>query len=336
VSQTQGDPVRRDEAPLLSATEIVKEFSVNRSRQHVRAVDHVSFELHAGETLGIVGESGSGKSTLARVLMGLEHPTSGSASLCDEDLFTSSRAGVHRARRNMQMVFQDPYSSLDPRMSLFQLVSEPWAIHDGVVARQDRRAKVAELLSKVGLDPSDMNKIARAFSGGQRQRIGIARALALSPRGWILDEPVSSLDVSIQAQIVELLRELQDDFGLAMIFIAHDLAVVRSLAHRVAVMYMGRIVETGLADDVYGRAKHPYTLALLSSVPDIRRARTATRIKLQGEVPSAIDPPSGCRFRTRCWKAQDVCAQQVPPLVVHGSGQQVACFFPETGPSALS
>jgi oligopeptide/dipeptide ABC transporter ATP-binding protein len=324
-------------APVLTATHIVKEFPVKGGR-HVSAVDDVSFELYAGETLGIVGESGSGKSTLARVLTGLEPPTSGSASLGDLELFGSSRQGVHRARRIMQMVFQDPFSSLDPRMSVFQLVSEPWLIHHDVVAKGDRRAKAADLLTKVGLDPSDMDKTARAFSGGQRQRIGIARALALSPRVLVLDEPVSALDVSIQAQIVELLRDLQDDFGLAMIFIAHDLAVVRSLTHRVAVMYMGRIVETGIADDVYGGAKHPYTRALLSSVPRIREERTPTRIKLLGEVPSAIDPPSGCRFRTRCWKAQDICAGEAPPLVVDEHGHWVACYFPEldAAPAASS
>jgi oligopeptide/dipeptide ABC transporter ATP-binding protein len=283
-----------------------------------------------------VGESGSGKSTLARVLTGLEPPTSGSAALGDLELFGSSRAGVHRARRIMQMVFQDPYSSLDPRMSVFQLVAEPWLIHHDVVAKGDRRDRAAELLTKVGLDPSDMDKTARAFSGGQRQRIGIARALALSPRVLVLDEPVSALDVSIQAQIVELLRDLQDDFGLAMIFIAHDLAVVRSLTHRVAVMYMGRIVETGIADDVYGGAQHPYTRALLSSVPAIREERTPTRIKLLGEVPSAIDPPSGCRFRTRCWKAQDICAGEAPPLVVDEHGHWVACYFPELEPTAAA
>jgi oligopeptide transport system ATP-binding protein len=332
VSQTsQAQPSRSGASPVLTATHIVKVFSVKGGR-HVRAVDDVSFELYAGETLGIVGESGSGKSTLARVLMGLEQPTSGSASLGDQELFTSSREGVHRARRIMQMVFQDPYSSLDPKMSVFQLVSEPWIIHHDVVAKQDRRAKAAELLTKVGLDPSDMNKTAQAFSGGQRQRIGIARALALSPRVLVLDEPVSALDVSIQAQIVELLRDLQDDFGLAMIFIAHDLAVVRSLTHRIAVMYMGRIVETGLADHIYEMAKHPYTRALLSSVPAIRQESTSTRIKLLGEVPSAIDPPSGCRFRTRCWKAQDVCAEEAPPLVVDERGDWVACYFPEIHP----
>jgi oligopeptide transport system ATP-binding protein len=335
--QSRVQPSRSGAAPVLTATRIVMDFAVNsgrwgRTKQHVRAVDDISFELHAGETLGIVGESGSGKSTLARVLMGLERPTSGSASLCGEELFTSSRDGVHRARRIMQMVFQDPYSSLDPRMSVFELVSEPWTIHQNVVAPQDRRAKAAELLIKVGLDPSDMNKIARAFSGGQRQRIGIARALALSPSVLILDEPVSALDVSIQAQIIELLRDLQDDFGLAMIFIAHDLAVVRSLAHRVAVMYLGRIVETGLADDVYERPRHPYTRALLSSVPALRHERTTTRIKLVGEIPSAIDPPSGCRFRTRCWKAQAVCAEDAPPLVADDKTQEVACFFPELDP----
>jgi oligopeptide transport system ATP-binding protein len=338
----QGQPSLTGAAPVLTATQIVKDFSVNsggwgRTKRFVRAVDHVSFELYAGETLGIVGESGSGKSTLARVLMGLESPTSGSASLGGEDLFTSSRAGVHRTRRTMQMVFQDPYSSLDSKMSVFQLVSEPWTIHADVVAPRDRQAKAAELLTKVGLDPSDMKKSAGAFSGGQRQRIGIARALALSPRVLILDEPVSALDVSIQAQIVELLRDLQDDFGLAMIFVAHDLAVVRSLAHRVAVMYMGRVVETGLADEVYERARHPYTKALLSSVPVIRHEGTAARIKLPGEMPSAIDPPSGCRFRTRCWKAQDMCAVEAPPLVVDDRGAWVACYFPVLDqPKALS
>jgi oligopeptide transport system ATP-binding protein len=327
-------PPSTGDATVLQTTDLVKEFSVRssqwgRTARRLLAVDHVSFELHAGETLGIVGESGCGKTTLARVLMGLETMTSGSVVLCGEELSTRSSRGTRRARRIMQMVFQDPYGSLDPRMTVSDLVSEPWMIHSDVVPQRDRRARVAELLTLVGLDPGTMDNRPRAFSGGQRQRIGIARALALSPKILILDEPVAALDVSIQAQVIELLRDLQDRLGLAMIFIAHDLAVVRSLAHRVAVMYLGRIVEMGPADAVYRLTSHPYTTALLSSVPAFRSDEATAPIKLEGEVPSALNPPNGCPFRTRCWKAQEVCAQDVPPLVVQKGGQRAACFFPD-------
>ena len=328
------DPARLPKSPILEVRDIAKRFPVKagiwgRSSKWIQAVDGVSFDVNARETLGVVGKSGCGKTTLAQILMGLEPPTSGVAYLQGQQLFVGSDSERRRVRRNMQIVFQDPYGSLDPHMTLFEIVSEPWSIHRDVLPKSEWRAKVAGLLSQVGLDPSEMDRRPRSFSGGQRQRVGIARALALSPKVLILDEPVAALDVSIQAQIVELLRSLQDQYGLAMIFIGHDLAVVRSLAHQIAVMYMGRIVEIGSADAIYKSPSHPYTKALLSAVPTTDRQRDSDRITLQGEVPSAIDPPSGCHFRTRCWKAQEICAKSIPPLANQKNGQQAACFFPE-------
>jgi oligopeptide transport system ATP-binding protein len=321
---------------VLSARDLVKEFSVSERgrswfrapRRRIHALAGVSFDLRAGETLGIVGESGSGKTTLARVLMGLEQATSGAVYLCGERFLTGTMRPPLRTRRLMQMVFQDPYSSLDPWMTVYQLVSEPWIVHRNVVPARERRNRVAALLEQVGIDPADMDRRARKFSGGQRQRIGIARALALEPRVLILDEPVSSLDVSIQAQIVELLRTLQETSELAMLFIAHDLGVVRNLAHRVAVMYMGRVVEEGVADRVYLSPRHPYTKALLSAIPAVELTTGMKRIRLEGEIPSPLDPPSGCRFRTRCWKAQSKCAEEEPPLFEFEGDRRAACFFP--------
>lgn len=336
------DSIRPMPDAAIVVSDIVKDFAVASGRwgtrkEVVHAVNHVSFEVGVGETLGIVGESGSGKSTVARILMGLESLTSGSVTLAGEQLFTNKPGSTRRARRAMQIVFQDPYGSLDPRMTVFQLVSEPWVIHRDA-APTSARTKVAELLTRVGLDPSDMDRVARTFSGGQRQRIGIARALALSPKVLILDEPVSALDVSIQAQIIELLRELQEGLGLAMIFIAHDLAVVRSLAHRVAVMYLGRIVEVGPADAIYERPTHPYTRALLTSIPAFRSDDKVSRIKLQGEIPSPINVPTGCRFHTRCWLREqlanpEICTTVDPSLERTASGQDVACHFSAESPS---
>jgi oligopeptide transport system ATP-binding protein len=333
------------EVSLLTATDIVKDFSLSVGhwltvKKRLRAVDHVSFDVQRGETLGIVGESGCGKTTLARILVGLERPTTGSVLLAGEPLFVDGSAAFRRSSRIMQMVFQDPYNSLDPHMTVGQLVAEPWEIHDDVVPGRSRRAQAAKVLQQVGLDPSDMDKLATTFSGGQRQRIGIARALALSPRLLVLDEPVSALDVSIQAQIIELLRDLQENLGLAMIFIGHDLAVVRSLAHRVAVMYLGRIVELGPADDVYERPTHPYTRALISAAPAFGSGGRS-RIKLQGEVPSPIDPPSGCRFHPRCWLRDslgqpNICKEIDPPLVLRSDQRTVACHFADVPANAIS
>ena len=322
---------------VLEVRDLVKHFPITqgvvfkRKVGAVQAVDGVSFELRRGETLGLVGESGCGKSTVAKLLMGLEKPTSGHAYYGGEDIFTFSGAKQRRLRRQIQLVMQDPYSSLNPRMTVADIVGEPFEIHPEVAPKGDRAAKVRDLLDVVGLNPEHINRYPHQFSGGQRQRIGIARALALRPEIIVCDEPVSALDVSIQAQVMNLLEKLQGEFGLSYIFIAHDLSVVRHLSDRVAVMYLGRIVEVGTDTEIYEHPTHPYTQALLSAVPvpdpSVRGQRQV--IRLQGDVPSPADPPSGCRFRTRCWKARDICAEQVPELVVRVAGHPSACHFAE-------
>jgi len=308
---------------LLRAEHLVKHFPARGGT--IRAVDGVSFELARGETLGVVGESGCGKSTLARLLMHLEKPTAGRVYVEGREIFGLSRPELRRLRRDVQMVMQDPYTSLNPRMTVGDIVGEPFEIHPSVAPRQDRRRLVAELLERVGLRPEHAKRYPHQFSGGQRQRIGIARALALRPKVVICDEPVSALDVSIRTQVLGLLADLQREYGLAYLFIAHDLGVVKRLAHRVAVMYLGKLVETGAVSEVFDRPKHPYTRALLSAMPiaDPAQRGRHTPIRLTGDVPSPANPPSGCRFRTRCWKAQDVCAATEPPLVAG-----VACHFP--------
>ena len=317
--------------PVLEVEQVTKEFQVKRRGNTpagvVKAVTEVSLEVRRGETLGIVGESGCGKSTLARLLAGLEEPTSGSGTLAGIDLFTSSRGNRRERAQRLQMVFQDPYTSLDPRMSIFELISEPWAVNRGLLKKSLWRARVQELLDLVGLDPSMVSSSGRSLSGGQRQRIGIARALALEPDVLVLDEPVSALDVSIQAQIVELLRVVQARTEMAMIFIAHDLAVVRSLATEVAVMYLGRVVERGPTESVFTDPQHPYTQALLAAAPSFYEPGATRQLTLKGEVPSPRNIPSGCPFRTRCWKAQDICATDRPALVSRGT-HPVACHFP--------
>ena len=299
-----------------------------RSAPPVRAVDGVSFTIRAGETLGLVGESGCGKSTTGRSIIRLLEPTAGKIIFQGQDITHLPKRPLRRVRRQMQLVFQDPYSSLDPRMSVHDIVAEPLQIQGRYDAEGGRR-RVNELLELVGLSPQLGARKPKAFSGGQRQRIGIARALALRPKLLILDEPVSALDVSIQAQVVNLLQELQEELGLGYLFISHDLAVVQHISHAVAVMYLGTIVEQGPRDDIYGRPTHPYTQALLSAVPDPEPDVDATtRIVLRGDVPSPANPPSGCRFRTRCWKATERCADEVPELVVRpGSDHPSACHY---------
>ncbi|MGH9154872.1 MAG: ABC transporter ATP-binding protein [Acidimicrobiales bacterium] len=295
----------------------------------VHAVCGVSFAVAAGETLGLVGESGCGKTSVARAILQLRPANSGQVRFEGEELTTLSRRGLRPVRRRLQMVFQDPLASLDPRLPVGVTVAEPLAIHEP--GRGDHRARVAEVLALVGLGPELSSRYPHELSGGQRQRVGLARALILEPRMVVLDEPVSALDVSVRAGLVNLLAELRDRLGVAYLLIAHDLSVVGHVADRVAVMYLGRIVEIGDRAAVYGRPAHPYTRALLSAVPvpDPRVERNRRRIVLAGDLPSAVDPPSGCRFRTRCWKATELCAEEEPALVDRGQGRPVACHFPE-------
>jgi oligopeptide transport system ATP-binding protein len=323
---------------VLEVRDLVKHFPLTQGvvfkRQvgSVRAVDGVSFDLRRGETLGVVGESGCGKSTMARLLMALEKPTSGTVTFRGEDIFSRRGASFRAMRRDIQIIFQDPYSSLNPRMTVGDIVGEPFEIHKDVAPKGSRRQKVQELLDVVGLNPEHINRYPHQFSGGQRQRIGIARGLALRPEIMICDEPVSALDVSVQAQVINLLEKLQDEFGLSYIFIAHDLSVVRHISDRVAVMYLGRVVEIGDETQIYAEPTHPYTQALLSAVPvpDPAARKDKEQIVLEGDVPSPASPPSGCKFRTRCWKAQDICAEQEPELVPRETSDHPSrCHFAE-------
>lgn len=321
--------------PLLEVTDLVKHFPIKagafieREVARVRAVDGVSLTLHEGETLGLVGESGCGKSTLCRLILQLMAPTSGSVRFQGQELVGRSRRDLRPIRRDIQMVFQDPYASLNPRKRIGQIVGDPIELH-GLASGGEVKRQVQDLLDRVGLQAEHYNRFPHEFSGGQRQRIGIARALALRPKLIIADEPVSALDVSVQAQIINLFEDLQQEFGLSYLFVAHDLGVVRHVSDRVAVMYLGKIVETAAANELYDKPFHPYSNALLSAVPipDPRRNAARERVILEGDVPSPIDPPSGCRFHTRCRWATEVCSAEEPDMVEREQAHLAACHHP--------
>ena len=330
-----------ERTPLLKVEHLSKEFPAESgmfakrfSKRVVSAVNDISFEIYPGETFGLVGESGCGKSTTGRTIMRLTKPTAGKVFFQGKDVAEMSKHEIKDMRREMQFIFQDPYASLNPRMTIGEIVSEPLVIHGLMPEREERIRYVASLLDIVGLNPEHINRYPHQFSGGQRQRIGIARGIALNPKVLICDEPTSALDVSVQAQVVNLLEKLQDELGLAYVFIAHDLSVVRHISDRVAVMYLGKIVEVGTEHEIYETPTHPYTRALLSAVPvpDPRAREVRQQIVLTGDVPSPANPPSGCRFHTRCWKATELCSREEPALVERpdgNGGHASACHYAE-------
>lgn len=317
---------------ILEVSQLKKYFPVTKgvfkkTKENVKAVDDVSFDIFRGETLGLVGESGCGKSTLGRTVLKLYEPTSGCVAYEGHDITSYSSDAMRPLRRKMQIIFQDPYASLNPRMTVGNIIGEALVIHKLYADKTARQKRVAELLSIVGLRPEALYRYPHEFSGGQRQRIGIARALAVDPQFIVCDEPVSALDVSIQAQIVNLLQDLQSEFGLTYLFIAHDLMIVKHISTRVAVMYLGNMVEVAVSSELYEDPKHPYTRALLSAVPVPDPSKKKSRIMLKGEIPSPINPPSGCKFHPRCPEVMPVCSVEVPPLIQIGKNRQVACHL---------
>jgi peptide/nickel transport system ATP-binding protein len=320
--------------PILKVVGLKKYFLsrggfTGRNKQTIKAVDGVDFEIYPGETVGLVGESGCGKTTVGRTILKLYDPTEGSIIFEGQDIAKASKDEIYEIRSKMQMIFQDPYASLNPRHTVGEIIGSPLSIHTKMT-KDEIKKEVQSLLAKVGLNPEHINRFPHEFSGGQRQRIGIARAIALRPKLIVADEPVSALDVSIQAQVVNLLDDLQDEFGLAYLFVAHDLSVVQHISDRVIVMYLGRIMEVAKTESLFTEPHHPYTKALLSAVPipDPKLERNRERITLQGDLPSPANPPSGCVFNTRCWKAKDICRTTAPELLTVGSST-VACHFPE-------
>ncbi|WP_316204502.1 dipeptide ABC transporter ATP-binding protein [Bradyrhizobium sp. SZCCHNS3051] len=319
-------------APLLSVRNLTKAFPIRggllkRQIGSVRAVDGVNFDIEPSETFGLVGESGCGKSTTGRCVLRLIEPSSGELNFEGKDVIALSGESLRALRRDIQIIFQDPYASLNPRMTIGAIIGEALTIHGLATSRQQYEERIVHLLETVGLQADHMTRYPHEFSGGQRQRIGIARAIAVEPKLIICDEPVSALDVSIQAQVINLLEDLQQKFGIAYLFVAHDLSVVEHISRRVAVMYLGRIVETAPSRQLYSTPKHPYTEALLSAVPIPDPSVKRKRVRLKGEVPSPINPPSGCHFHTRCPIAKDVCSKEVPPLKASAEGHLVACHF---------
>jgi oligopeptide/dipeptide ABC transporter ATP-binding protein len=338
VTEPAGAATDQAAPDLLTVTGLVKHFPIRRGllqRQvaAVQAVDGIDFSVRRGETLSLVGESGCGKSTTGRLVTRLEEPTAGTIVFEGRDISHLSEGRMRPLRRDVQIIFQDPYSSLNPRHTVGKIVGAPFRLQ-GVTPEGGVKRAVQDLLELVGLNPEHYNRYPHEFSGGQRQRIGIARTLALKPKLIVLDEPVSALDVSIQAQVVNLLEDLQEELDLTYVFIAHDLSVVRHVSDRVAVMYLGKIVEIADRESLYARPMHPYTVALMSAVPvpDTKRRTERNRIRLEGDVPSPINPPPACRFHTRCWKAQQVCRTEEPPLYELETGHRVACHFPENAP----